>query len=556
MIIDARQLPSDHIIECDVCIVGAGAAGITLAHELRDAGMEVVLLESGGVRLEADTQDLDKGDVVGPNCHPPLHQFRQRRLGGTTNVWSGGCVPFDAVDFETRSHVPYSGWPISKSDLDPYYARAHVYCELGEYAYDVTDALADQPKSMIPDLHSEELALDHLRRFSPPTNFRKAYVAALKKSSNIKIYLHANCLKIVTNQAGTIVNHLKVACLDGNEFLVQARHYVLAAGCLEVTRLLLLSDHVQPGGLGNAYGMVGRFYMSHIHGKVAEVQITPRNGAAIWDYERTAEGVYCRRMIRINEEKQLERKLLNFSAILSAPALDNPQHKNGVLSTKYLANLLISRIAPATNATVIDLLDQAGPRYLPNHLRNVILDFPHLLRFSGTWVSRNILSNRKFLSVGLKDKSNVYTLEIDAEQAPNPYSRVALSHKKDRFGHRRLKVDWQITDLDVQSVLASCQLIEQALSRSGVGRMRMAPDLMSSSTLNKPMGGHHIGTTRMAREPSLGVVDENCRVHGVNNLHIASSSVFPTSGYANPTLTIIALAIRLADRLKLSHEYR
>jgi len=157
MITDARRLPPNSIINCDICIIGAGAAGIALASELLHSGKDVVLLEGGGTRLERGMQDLYKGEVVDPDRHGRLELYRQRRFGGTTAVWGGRCAPFDEIDFECRPYLPHSGWPIHKTDLDPYYVRAHEYCDLGTYAYRVSEALPNQPEEMIPGLESSDV---------------------------------------------------------------------------------------------------------------------------------------------------------------------------------------------------------------------------------------------------------------------------------------------------------------------------------------------------------------------------------------------------------------
>ena len=529
MIIDARQVVQDETINCDICIVGAGAAGITLAHELRDSGMEVVLLESGGWKVEDHTRDLNKGEVLEPKIHEPLEEKRRRCFGGATIAWGGRCVPFDEVDFEARPYVPYSGWPITKRDLDSYYMRAHAYCEIGAYTYDVKAALSmpERQKSLIPNLKSEDISLENLALFSPPTNFGKKFRDRLKESSNIKIYLYANCLKISTNQEGNNVDFLRVGSWKKN-FLVCAKHYILATGALEVARILLLSNDVHYRGIGNHNDMLGRFYMCHFN-SIFEVELTSPD--IIWDFEKTVEGVYCQRIISINKEKQKQHKLLNSRIYLWRPDMEEPIHGRGVLSAVFLAKAILRR-----NLYLPGLFD---------YLKNILFDFKSVLCFSKKWIDKKIISERKLPSVILKSNSNIHTLRIDAEQAPNPNSRVALSNQRDAFGLNRLKVDWQYTDLDVESIMDTAQLIEQALIKSGAGKIRSLPSLTPSIL------GHHIGTTRMASSPSQGVVDENCKVHGLNNLYIASSSVFPTSSYANPTLTIVAMAIRLADYLKV-----
>ena len=528
MIIDARKITTGETINCDVCIVGAGAAGITLANELCDQGMEVILLESGGMKFENDTQDLNKGDVD-LTVHGPLEEYRRRRFGGATTAWGGRCVPFDEVDFEPRSYVPYSGWPITKRDLDPYYTRAHVYCELGAYTYQIKDTLPTaHQKSMIPGLESEDVSLDKLYRFSSPTNFAKKYTEKFNKSTNIKVFLYANCLKVILDQDGNNVSHLKVASLRKNDFSVYAKQYILAMGGLEVTRLLLLSNDVHSKGIGNQYDLLGRFYMCHIV-QYNEVKFNSQD--IIIDYEKSSEQVYCQRSLAINQEKQRACKLLNQRAFLERPDISNPSHKDGTLSGTYLAQCLLSK-----NLKYYQLID---------HIKNIVFDFNRVIIFAEKWLTKKKFNQRQLPAVIFKNASNTYRLRLDSEQAPNPDSRVTLSDNTDVFGLNRLKVDWQYSDLDVQSVIKSTQLIAQALNKCGIGQIRLSPNLVP-----RPLGGHHIGTTRMANTPCSGVVDANCKVYGVNNLYIASSSVFATSSYANPTLTVVAIAIRLADYIK------
>ncbi len=550
MIIDARKLPSNTTINGEICIVGGGAAGITLAQELSDRFSDIILLESGGMNLEADTQDLYKGEILDPN-HGALEEQRQRQLGGTTNVWGGRCAPFDTLDFEHRPYVPYSGWPISKQDLDPYYQRAHDYCELGAYTYDVREALGADTPEMIPGWNSDEISTDKLWLFSPPTNFQTKYGKFLKQSPQVTTYLHANCLKIITNSQGNAIDHLQCASLEKNNFIVRAQTYILATGCLELTRLLLLSNDTHQQGIGNQHDLVGRFYMGHISGDVGKVTFTPRNRKVIWDYETTKDGVYARRAIALTAQTQQQHQLMNLRAILTYPDMSNPTHGNSVLSAMYLVKSLLllkqtSRIYYSKN------LDTSGLNStLSSHLLNILKDLGNLGGFAYKWISQRILSRRQLPSVVLGSKSNTYTLHFDAEQSPNHDSRVMLGEERDAFGLNRLKVDWGYTDRDIQSVIQSYKLIAANLEATGAGKLEFnpleMPDLIKQ---NLGVGSHHIGTTKMADSPIEGVVDRDCKVHGINNLYLASSSVFPTSSYANPTLTIVAIALRLAAHLK------
>jgi len=550
MLIDARKLIPGTVLDCDICVVGTGAAGMTTAHEFVNRGLKVLVLEAGGTRLESKTQDLYKGEVA-DRSHGALDRYRQRRLGGTTVVWGGRCAPFDDVDFERREHVPYSGWPIRKSDLDPYYERAHAYCHLGDYNYSAAESLPNAPAEFIPGFRSDQVDADRLWRFSLPTDFAKAYLDALKQSRNVTVCTHANALKLMTPEQGGAVEHLLVGTIGQRTFRVRAKSYVLAMGGLETTRLLLVSNDVHPRGIGNDGDLVGRFYISHMTGDLGEVTFTPKGGPVVWNYEQTPEGIYCKRALGILEQTQRTQGLMNFRAILSHSSASDPAHGNGVISSMYLIKrFLMHRIPPEYSRA---LAGSGALEHVAAHSGNVLRDFPRLLSFSAMWTRKRLLSTRKFPSLAFESRSNTYTIHYDGEQAPNRQSRVTLSDQKDAFAIPRLRVDWRCQDADVESVLRSCELIGQSLAESGTGRLQFNPRVRAAAVRDNGVGSHHIGTTRMASDPQCGVVDDNCRVFGMANLYIASSSVFPTSGCANPTLTIVALAARLADHLQEVH---
>lgn len=529
MIIDGRSVVEGETLDCNICIVGAGAAGITLAHELSNQDMKVLLLESGGLKYQKNIECLNKGEVD-IKTHTPLEEYRRRHFGGATTAWGGRCVPFDESDFESKSYVAYSGWPITKQDLYPYYERAHTYCEIGAYNYSASKIFAhnEESKSMIPGLISEDISLDQLYLFSPPTNFGKRYLDALKKSQNINIVLYANCLNIATDADGNSVQHLIFASLRKNNFRVRAQQYILATGGLEVTRLLLLSNDVHKQGIGNRFNLLGRYYMGHLNSFI-KVQFST-NKPIIWNYQRLANGTYYQHSIAIREDKRKQYGLLNQRFFVERPNFSDPSHHNGILSATYVAKSLI-------NKTEII--------YFGEHIKNIVGDPPGMLDFSYQWITKRILSKNKLPSVIVENKLNLYTLRIDSEQVPNPNSQVTLSDKKDIFGLHQLKVDWRYSDLDILSIEKSVKLLDQALNNCGVGKVLSLPTKPEG-----PQGGHYLGTTRMSSLPQHGVVDENCKVHDLSNLYIASSSVFSTSSYANPTLTVVALAIRLADHMK------
>jgi hypothetical protein len=560
MLIDARQLPPDDTLRCDVCIIGGGPAGIAVARELGARGKSVILLESGGLALDAAAEDLNKGEVVDPATHGPLEAYRRRRLGGATTAWGGRCVPFDAIDFERRDWVPNSGWPITKADVDPFTGRAHEYLDLGAHSHEVNEALppAARSQAMIPGFVSSDVTTDSLYLFSPPTNFGKKYLEELTASRAIRLVVHANCRKIMTDAEGSRASHLVVessapeggsgpSAPKGRTFEVIADRFVLAAGGLENVRLLLGSNDVHQRGIGNRTDQLGRYYMCHVIGHF-EVEFASKD--VIWDYEKTVTGLYCQRTVALTADAQRRLRLLNHRARIEHAEVSNPAHGSGVLSASYLVKSLLAspvlraRLDVLSRGVLSAAQKQKDPQ-IAAHLRNILTDVGGVARFSKRWLNERILTDVKLPSVVMKSDSNIYTFRLDAEQIPNPASRVGLGDERDAFGQRRLKVDWHRTRADEEMLLAVCATLGSALEKSGAGKLRSEPELVPEAT-----GGHHIGTTRMSSDPASGVVDANCRVHDVRNLYIASSSVFATCSYANPTQLILSLALRLADHLQ------
>ncbi|PYT16859.1 MAG: GMC family oxidoreductase [Acidobacteria bacterium] len=548
MLLDASEVPLNGTVECRVCIVGAGPAGVSIALGLPD--VDVVLLESGGRRLERATQDLYRGEVAEPDQHHPLHLFRRRVLGGTSSVWGGRCVPLDDIDFQRRDYVPHSGWPITKSDLDPFYARANGLCEAGAFAYEADDRLPSGRMEMIEGFDGEDVVSRRLERWSVPTDFGKRYLPTLKRSGSTRLVLHANCTAIQLDEQGRSVAHVTVSTIAGHSFRVRARYYVLAAGGLETTRILLASRDVQGNGIGNDSGLLGRYYMSHLVGATSVVRVSP-DRAVIDGFERDASGVYCRRRMWITEAAQKKHQILNFIAYFHRPRESDAAHRSGALS---LLHIMKSLRIWAREGTLITLPSCLRQDDLRDHLRNLVLDAPGLARISLLWLRGRVFARRKLpiLLFPLSGATTAYTLKFWAEQSPNPASVVSLGSEKDRFGMPRLRVEWRFNEADVRSIAAAHRLIGEQLRRSGAGRLECYElDVGKAIRDQIDASAHHMGTTRMARAREERVVDENCRVHGVENLYVASSSVFPTAGHANPTLTVLALALRLAEHLRL-----
>jgi choline dehydrogenase-like flavoprotein len=546
LIVDANTVETASRLAADVCIVGGGAAGISLALSLSGQGLTVLLLESGQAAPHAPTQALYAGEVSDERLHSPPNKYRQRRMGGSTTIWGGRCVPLDPIDFDTRSQVPHSGWPISFEDLIPFYPQANALAEAGRFSYDADDTLGPGAAPMIRGFDSPIVQTNGLERFSCPTDFGKRYARRLQVASDVKVLLGANCTAVRLEAGGQFVRELEVATLAGRRFRVAPRATVLAAGGLETARLLLASRDVVPAGIGNELDVVGRYYMCHVAGNVGNVELNGRPNEVRHGYELTPEGVYCRRRFAILESEQRRRGLANAVARLHFPRITDPRHRNGVLSCLYLARGLISyeygkRLNDGTVMT---------PGLYARHLLNVITDPVDTTAFLAHWVTRRTFAQRKFPSVILRNRTNRFSLEMHGEQAPRADSRVTLCEKTDAFGMPQLRIDWRYSSSDIESVGRTLDVIGEELERSGAGRLDYSRETLEEDLMRfGAYGGHHIGTTRMGSDVRTSVVDSDCRVHSVRNLFVAGSAVFPTSGQANPTLTLIALSLRLGKHL-------
>ncbi|HLO77577.1 MAG TPA: GMC family oxidoreductase [Magnetospirillum sp.] len=541
MIVDARQVPNGFVLDAHIAIVGAGPAGITLAHELMGAGLTVALLEAGERQPETRRLDSFAGEVLDPARHPPLTLYRVRGLGGGSTLWGGRCVPFDPIDLEARPHVPHSGWPLAYDELKGWYRHALAYCEAGPFRFHAGEALNPDADAMVRGLGDGRIASDSLERFSPPTDFGRRYRRALARSPEVTLVLGANCTGLSLSENRQAVTGAHFATAAGHGFSVRAGRVVLAAGALETTRLMLAS------GAGN--DLVGRFYMCHLEGKAAVARFRPGT-RVVFQYERDRDGIYVRRHFSLPADIQRQRQLTNVILRFEPPLIADPTHGDAVLSAMWLSRTFLKAEYERKLASFGYRGVESGGRrtLIARHLVNVGLGAPALARFGLIWTLRHVLAARKLPYVAVKGRDGNFTLDYNAEQVPNPDSRVTLSDQRDHLGLPRLRVDWRVTAQDIQGVLDAHRLLAEELEASGTGRLLVDEDAIRHGY--NAVGGHHMGTTRMAAGPDRGVVDSQCRVFGMDNLYVAGASVFSTSSHANPTLTLVALAARLAAHLR------
>jgi choline dehydrogenase-like flavoprotein len=551
LILKHKSIAAGAVVDADICIIGAGAAGITLAIELGRNGIDTLVIPGGGLRYNSRYQGLYKGTS---SDGTPLERSRHRRFGGTTAVWGGRCIPFDQIDFEKRSYVEHSGWPISLGDLTDYYRRSQEYLDLGtNLSYDVAEVVPDGPNHLIEDFDDDVLLTDRVEKFSLPTNLGKKYYREIAASPTIRTIMDSHMTRLRSADASEEITTISCVTKTGTPFSCKARIFVLATGGLETTRHLLQAGVTDSEGVGNRSGLLGRFFMTHLSGVIAEVAITPGR-AVVNRYETDEDGVYCRRRLQLSGPAQEQAGILNFSSFLHHPPIQDAEHRNPLLSLLFLAKgfrAVAFRIPAEYSAGLA--YGRFGPRDYLAHLRNVVIGIPQLLFHAPELVYKRLMRRRKLPSIIINNKDNRFCLHYHVEHAPHLESRVTLADQLDEHGLRRLHVSMQYKDIDVQSILTAHNIIKERLERSGVGTLTfLTDDPFEHIKKQIAFGGHQIGTTRMALDEEDGVVDVNCRVFGVNNLYVAGPSIFPTAGQANPVLTIVALAIRLADHLRVT----
>jgi choline dehydrogenase-like flavoprotein len=530
--IDLEELENDSLIEADLCIVGSGPAGVTIAKEFSGSRIQVLILEGGGLEQTSADQALYDFENVGAIRNTPSdYLLRNRSIGGTSTLWNGRCVAFDDIDFESKPWLPHSGWPINPSDIRPFLDRSRRYLGLGPHIYD--------------ERLWKELGISSYRWRIAPTYLKSQFwqysrgtgdsseairfsrTLAEMEAPNIKLLMHANVTQINTSEDGTRIESLEFRTLNGRRAKATAKAIVLACGGLENARLLLASNRFSRNGVGNSHDLVGRFLMDHPGCRLGRfdprqsISVQRRFGHYLLDH-KDGRNLYAFGL-KLSPDIQREEHLLNCAAFLD-PA---PPTYDSWSALKRLIRPGVERRrgSGAKDAAV------------------VIGDLP--------WLLGNVY-RRVVWRQGLIQRTDELSLSCLVEQTPDPASRVTLAEKTDALGMPLLRIDWRIGELERQSVMRLSELVVLELRRAGfAGHFRSNQSLDNPNWRSQFIDHNHpSGTTRMSVSPKQGVVDQNCKVHETKGLYIAGSSVFPTAGHANPTLMIVALAIRLADWLK------
>ena len=546
MLIDYRNSSTPADVDAGLCIIGAGAAGLAIACSFLGTGITVCVVESGGLAGEESAQSLYEGSSIGAVPFDPSIS-RMRVFGGSCNLWGGGCIPLG--ELHPREWVPASGWPIGYDQLQPHYAHARDFCGISSQEF-VHDSFLTRPRRQPIEFDSGKVVNKIFAR--SPVLFGQAYRQRLERAPNITVLLHANLLELEAVPTGEAVQQARIGSLDGRRGTVRARHFVLACGGIENARLLLLSDSVVPRGLGNRYDLVGRYFMDHPSGKLGVIH-TDDPGRLARPYDRDIDGGQGTSFpeICLSEDAQRTHRIL--SGRVRPFAIEGPVPK-GIRALRELKStlqarhidedgLLASRLSARKNGEPASgvRIGAAGSDGLARQALRVGLGIGDIARGAV----------RKLARKPTVDPDHVALVGY-FEQVPNPDSRVTLGEERDALGQRKVCVDWRLTPLDCRTYRTAAQLFGNELARACNGRFQPEPWVEQDDDTVPPVYGtsHHLGTTRMADTPDKGVVDRHCRVHGVDNLYVAGSSVFPTGGWAFPTFTIVALSLRLAEHLR------
>ena len=522
MIFDAHKGFGREPPRYDICIVGAGAAGISLALQFDAMPLRVCMVEAGGASYEPVTQRLLEGEVVAAR-YPPLRDARLSAFGGSTSVWAGWCRPLEPLDFEPRDWCSAGGWPFGFDELRPYYARAHKVCGLAAFDYDPEHwaAVLGEPR-LLPGNATFTNQIFHVQA----QNFAHRYYPQLERSKNIDLVLHAPMRDLRVEHGAC--KAIRVRTLQRHEFAISADHFVLAAGGVENARLLLLSAESPDAVPGNAHGLVGRYFTDHPYVDPGSLVLGERDSLGFYRLRPVASspGASSVRGVLSLRRQAIERERLMQAAFFFHP--------------RYESHRVFA--SPEVKA-FLQLWNKAKNRAVPG------AGWGHVQRAARA-PHRVVLALVRKLAVG-NGPAHRWRLRAMFETEFRFENRVTLGDDYDQLGRRQARVEWQLGQSDIDNMRRVTRLLNQAVRESGVGHLEPAfPDEESAWRGATEGGLHHMGTTRMHVAPEHGVVNENSRVHGTSNLFIAGSSVFPSGGYANPTLTIVALALRLGDHLK------
>ncbi len=527
----------------NLCIVGSGPVGLALGTDLARRGRRLLMLESGGLKPDPMVQGLSDAIIKEPSRHDDMSIAVARRLGGTSNLWGGRCVPYDPIDFSKRSYVD-ANWPIGYEDLEPWIAPAAAATCSGGPFYRTGDPLTVVANS--------QFSCDTLERWTNVQAAQHVHSDSIERSRNLDVRTHATLVRIIFGTNGYVVGIEVANTLTGERATLPISYLVLAAGGLETTRILLAAQREVPQRFGGEGGPLGRYYMGHLIGEIADITFK-QDLDRKFDFFVDRHGSYVRRRIVPNAAVQVQQRLLNAAFWPVVPPVWDPGHRSALLSLVYLA-LASKRLGSSIVSEAIRIRHiPYGPSALIPHVKNLLTDLPSALGFAVTFLRKRYASRHRIPGFFVRNSAHRYGLSFHSEQLPNPASRVTLSGDIDRLGLARLFIDYKFSDGDIRSVVRTHDLLQDWLQSTNTGTLeyRMPREQRAEAILKKASHGtHQIGLARMGSNRRTAVVSGNLSTFDAPNLYLASSAVLPTSSQANPTLTTVALALRLSERLQ------
>jgi choline dehydrogenase-like flavoprotein len=525
----------------EVCVIGAGPVGLATALEASARGLRVLVLESGGRRPKRHAVSLSTSESRSPHTHLPPEIASARALGGTSNLWGGRCVPFDPIDFSPRPWLDLPEWPVAADDLTPWLAPACAYLGAGDPVFleELPGVTADAA-----------FGWEGLERWCNVRRIHWLHREALAERTNLLIALGATALGFDYGGDGRI-SAVRVHLEAEGPGRIEAGEVVLAAGGNESTRLLLAEQRRRPALFGGPDGPLGRHYMVHLAGRIANITITSPDLHEGLGFH-VDHGSYVRRRLVPSAATQEAAQLVNVAFWPVVPSLADPAHRSGALSAAFLAlsTDMFGRFLAAD--AIRRRMVGERPRRRAEHLGNVLRD-PVRAATVGPWYLWHAWVTRmRMPGFFIPNPARRYGLMYHAEQRPLPESRLTLGDSADRLGLPRLRIDLRFSDEDAAAVLRAHAELEAWLGRNSLGQLDyLVPEPGRAAALiaEARHGAHQIGTVRMGHERTRAVVDGDCRAFDVPNLHVVSTAVLPTSSQANPTLTAVQLGLRLAARL-------
>lgn len=504
--------------------------------------MTVALLDAGDETPSQTGDDASRAHILDPRRHVPMDLAVRRAFGGTSWLWGGRCVPYDDIDFERRDFVPHSGWPLSHDDIRPWYGKGAAYLGCGKENFEASPPGWSDP--------IEDVTVERLEAFSLQPNRATPYRDVMRHNSRIDLRLKAPVTEITLDAGLTQVENLAIGG-DASSIL-RARYYVIACGGLETTRLLLATQLLRPPAFGGPDGALGRYYQAHVEGSIANIIFNTQGEIEAFDFKTDACGVYSRHRIALVDEVLRRNRISNISFTPDNLPYHDPQHGTGIKSLIFLLMCFppLGRkliCVPMRRIIIGDAPGQYGA-----HLLNILRSPLEVLKEIVTIAHARYVKTEWKPGWLVRSADRKYLLRYRAEHRPNRDSCVRLTEERDGLGMARLDIDLRYEAEDASSVVRAHAILDRALRQSGKGRLEYVfPEAeLEARVMEQAFGGYHqIGLTRMGLDPGTSVVGPNCQVHGVANLFVASSSVFPTSGQANPTLLATTLAVRLAHYL-------